>query len=167
MPSATVFAVPLGFVCVFLLMLLQLSCFPDFFNILSSLISFVSYNIAFCAPCDSNLLAQYTTFHLLFHYFLCYSSLNVSVIISSSWISFINCSFNLLLSFTLYLHWFAFTLRGPIHSSALPLSSLPNLQYCSKSIVSLCWGLIFSFTTSSSPALISCNFLAPCHLRFA
>ena len=77
----------------------------------------------------------------------------ISVIISSSFMPFMNCSFDLL-SLSLYLHSFAFILRWPIHSWELLLCSLINIQYCYDNIVSLLWGLNLSLNSSNNLVLI-------------
>ena len=111
----------------------------------------VASNIAFWV-CASTLLAQFNTcmlvissyFYHIFHYF------SHHVVIS--------------LSFSLYLYSFALHHRWPIHSSKLSLS-LTYLQYCNDNIVTLHWGLNFSFNAQKALSFSSIS-IASCHLRF-
>ena len=68
-----------------------------------------------------------------------------------------NCSFSLL-SLSSYLQSFGLTLKWPTHSSACSFSSVTSLQHWSTSIVSLCWGLNFSFSSTDSLELIFLHF---------
>ena len=81
------------------------------------------------------------------------NSLIILIIISSSFIPFINCSINLLY-LSLYPSLFATILRWLIHSSVFSFCSLINLQHCNEKIVSLCWHLNYSFNTLSNSMLV-------------
>ena len=130
----------------------HISAFP--FIISNFLLSLVVSSITFCIPHASTLFVLLSTcsvvislvFLIVFYSFIMW-------VISSALFPFMNCCLSLL-SVLLYSHSFSLTLRQTIYSSALSFCSTIIAQYCSETIVSLCWGLNFLISTANSPELV-------------